>query len=188
MAKKVRICFSKFNQIAFSLQMADKTKKIKERLDRIYNARPPYLNERFIDEKRVVNLERETHSFVHIEKVIGRDDEKNDLIQLLLGSNDDENVSVISIYGLRGLGKITLAQLIYNNENIIRYFQLRIWVCVSDEFNVKLIIEKIIKSVTDKEPEKLELDQLQKKLREEIEGKYLFWMTYGMRIPINGTN
>ncbi|XP_031272699.1 putative disease resistance protein RGA3 [Pistacia vera] len=171
MAKKVRTCFSKSNNCAFSFKMAHRIKKIKERLESIYNARPPYLNKRLVDEKGVVNFERETHSFVHIEKVIGRGDEKNNLTQLLLGSNDDENVSVISIYGFGGLGKTTLAQLVYNDINVIRYLKLRMWVCVSNEFNVKLIVEKIIKSITDKEPEKLELDQSQKHLRKEIEGK-----------------
>ncbi|XP_031273585.1 putative disease resistance protein RGA3 [Pistacia vera] len=169
MEKEVRIFFSKSNQIAFSIKIAHKMKKIKDTLESIYKARPPSLSVRFVDEKGVVNLERETHSFIHTEKVIGRGDEKNNLMQLLLDSNDDENVSVISICGLGGLGKTTLAQLVYNDENIIKHFQLRMWVCVSDEFNVKLIIEKIIKSITNKEPEKLELDQLQKCLRKEIE-------------------
>ncbi|XP_031286147.1 putative disease resistance protein RGA3 [Pistacia vera] len=171
MAKKVRIFFSKSNQIAFSLKMAHKMKKTVETLKNIYSVRPGYLNQRFIDEKRVVNLERESHSFVPIGQVIGRGDEKNNVIQLLLDSNDDENVSIISIYGFGGLGKTTLAQLVYNDENITKCLQLRMWVCVSDEFNVKLIVEKIIKSITHKEPGNLELDQLQKRFREEIEDK-----------------
>ncbi|KAJ0034389.1 hypothetical protein Pint_26280 [Pistacia integerrima] len=103
MAKEVRIFFSKSNHIAFSIKIAHKMKKIKETLESIYNARPPYLNVRIVDEKEVVNLERETHSFVHTEKVIERGDEKNNLMQLLLDSKDDENVSVISIFGLGGL-------------------------------------------------------------------------------------
>ncbi|XP_031280755.1 putative disease resistance protein RGA3 [Pistacia vera] len=118
-----------------------------------------------------MNIERETHSFVHAEKVIGRDNDKNKVVDLLLDSNVDENVSVISIFGFGGLGKTTLAQLLYNDENIIKHFQLKMWVCVSNDFKVKIIVEKILKSATSKKPEGLELDQLQESLRNKINGK-----------------
>ncbi|XP_031282898.1 disease resistance protein RGA2-like [Pistacia vera] len=123
------------------------------------------------DKNRVENVERETHSFVHADKVFWRDEDKNNVIRLLLDSDGRENVLVISIFGLGGLGKTTLAQLVYNDQNIINHFKLRMWVCVCEDFNLKIIMEKIIKSATRKEIEKLEIDQLQECLRKEINGK-----------------
>uniref|UniRef100_A0A7N2R0U5 Rx N-terminal domain-containing protein n=1 Tax=Quercus lobata TaxID=97700 RepID=A0A7N2R0U5_QUELO len=50
----------------------------------------------------------------------------------------------------------------------------KMWVCVSDVFDVKKITEKIIESATGKKPENLEMDNLQNKLCEELsQKKYL---------------
>ncbi|XP_031285409.1 putative disease resistance protein RGA3 [Pistacia vera] len=174
MAKEVRIFFSQSNQIVFSLKMACKIKTIRERLTEIAKDRTFHLDE-CRDEKQVVHIETEqTHSFVREENVIGRDDDKSKVIKLLLESNEIENVSVIPIVGLGGIGKTTLAQLVYNDKKIINHFNLRMWVCVSDDFDVALIIRKIIKSANPKAVSnlnKLEMDQLQKHLHEEIDGK-----------------
>lgn len=59
----------------------------------------------------------------------------------------------------------------YNYERVKNYFDLRMRVCVSDVFNVITIIEKIIRSATNRESKKLELDQLQECLRKEIDQK-----------------
>ncbi|KAJ0025014.1 hypothetical protein Pint_07432 [Pistacia integerrima] len=122
-----------------------------------------------------MDIERETHSFVRVEKVVGRDDDKKKVIQLLLDSDVNENVSIISIFGFGGLGKTALAQLVYNDEHVINYFQLRMWVCVSNNFNEKIIVENIIKSATGKKTEGLDIDQLKECLRKEIiNGKKYF--------------
>ncbi|KAL1146483.1 hypothetical protein V6Z11_A11G376700 [Gossypium hirsutum] len=52
------------------------------------------------------------------------------------------------------------------------HFELMMWVCVSDVFDIKLIVENIIKSATGQAPDQnLEMDQLQKQFREKIGGK-----------------
>ncbi|XP_044480656.1 putative disease resistance protein RGA1 isoform X2 [Mangifera indica] len=172
---EVRIFFSKFNQIAYSLKMAHKIKTIRKRLDDIAKDMSQFHFLKNFDERPIFNIGREqTHSFVREEKVIGRDDDKIRIIELLLESNYVENVSVIPIVGIGGIGKTTLAQLAYNDEKIINHFDLRMWACISDDFDVGLIVKKIIKSVNPREVEKLdklEMDQLQKCLREEIDGK-----------------
>ncbi|KAJ8900398.1 hypothetical protein K2173_025038 [Erythroxylum novogranatense] len=82
-----------------------------------------------------------------------------------------QNVLIIPIVGIGGLGKTTLAQYVYNDERVKNHFELQLWVCVSDSFDVKLVIEKILKSLTYRNQENLELDQLQILLRERIDGK-----------------
>ncbi|KAJ4715185.1 NBS-LRR disease resistance protein [Melia azedarach] len=179
MAKEVRIFFSKSNQIAYSLKMGHKIKAIRERLDDIKNDKQFLLFKH--DNGKGVNYynrsEREqTHSFECEENVIGRDDDKNAVVQLLLDSNDhaDHNISVVSIVGIGGVGKTTLAQSIYNVEKVKTHFQLSMWVCVSDDFSLKTVVEMILKSAMGKEIEKLEMDGLQKQLREQIDGKTYF--------------
>lgn len=170
MAKKVRVFFSSSNQLAFRVKMGNKIKGIREMLDEIRANKSFYLMEN-MEEKAVFCSGRETHSFAREEEVIGRDEDKVKMLNLLLDLGFGEGVSFISIVGMGGLGKTTLAQLVFNDEKVQKHFELKIWVCVSDVFDLKLIIEKIIKSATKTSPNNLEMDQLQNQLREELEGK-----------------
>ena len=176
MAKKVCIFFSSSNQLAFRFKMTRKIKVIRGRLDAIASDRSKFqLVERPL-RKRVVTRERDqTHSFKPDEKVFGRDAEKETIIDMLLNiDEEDQNVSFISIVGIGGLGKTTLAQYVYNDERVKTYFELQMWVCVSDVFNVKEIAEKIIESATRTKPGKLEMEQVQITLHEKLnQKKYL---------------
>ena len=51
----------------------------------------------------------------------------------------------------------------YKMTRVLDYFDLQMWVCVSNVFDVNKITEKIIESATGKKPENLEWDNLQKK-------------------------
>ncbi|XP_059653474.1 disease resistance protein RGA2-like [Cornus florida] len=170
--KKVGVFFSSSNQLAFSLKMAHEIKAIKERLDEIAEDRKKFhLTEQPL-EIRVENGKREeTHSSVHAESVTGRDADKTSIIELLLDGNVRENVSVVALVGIGGLGKTTLAQLAYNDEGVTKHFELKMLVCKFDVFDVKLIVEKTIESATDDKPENLSMDKLQEKLKREIIGK-----------------
>ncbi|XP_059633085.1 putative disease resistance protein RGA3 [Cornus florida] len=149
--KKVHNFFSCLNQLIFRSKLAHDIKAINERLNAIAeNKKKFHLTERPIVEN---SKWEESHSCVHAETVIGRDGDKMAIVQLLWESNvPDENVSVIAIVGIGGLGKTAFAQLVYNDERVTKHFQLKMWVCVSDVFDVKLIAEKIIQSATGKMP------------------------------------
>ncbi|KAK4564518.1 hypothetical protein RGQ29_006549 [Quercus rubra] len=170
-AKKVRIFFSCSNQLVFSLKMACKIKAIRERLNDIAKDRNNFqLIERPL-ETRAVSRERETHSFVRDKEVIGREEDKKAIIGLLQDSDVKDDVSFISIVGIGGLGKTTLAQYVYNDKIVQAHFELKIWVCVSDVFDVKTIVENIIISATEKKPESLIMEQLQNDLRKILNQK-----------------
>ncbi|KAK4564565.1 hypothetical protein RGQ29_006587 [Quercus rubra] len=173
MTKKVRIFFSSSNQIVFSLKMACKIKAMRERLNDIaYNRNNFQLIQRPLEtlavtrerETKVAMGERETHSFVRKEDVIGREEDKEAIIGLLQDFDVKKKVSFISIVGIGGLGKSTLAQYIYNDEMVNAHFELKMWVCVSDVFDVKTIVENMITSATKKKPESLLMEQLQDEL------------------------
>ncbi|XP_050283938.1 putative disease resistance protein RGA4 isoform X2 [Quercus robur] len=167
-AKEVRTCFSCSNPLAFRYKMSRKIKAVRQKLNAVAENRKNFHLKEFHGETNVVRRKRDpTHSFVREEKVIGREDDREAIIGLLFDSNVEENVSVIPIVGIGGLGKTTLAQYVYNDEKVQNYFELKMWVCISDVFELKIIIEKIIGNA----PGNLEMDELQRQLSQKIDQK-----------------
>jgi hypothetical protein len=169
---QVRIFFSKSNQFLYALKMGHKIKAIRERLDSI-NATAKDFNLKLGHEKiPIQNKKRyDSYSFVRVEEVIGREDAKKEVIERLMESNVEENVLILPIVGIGGLGKTALAQLIFNDEEIKKHFELKMWVCVSDNFDVQIIVEKILGYAKNKKLEQVEMDMLINALRNEIDGK-----------------
>ena len=87
---------------------------------------------------------RETASRLPEKQIVGRNGEKQEIINLLsAGTNNDETV-IVAIHGLGGMGKSTLAQLVHNDVQIIKKYDHRIWVYVSRDFSLKKIGSSII--------------------------------------------
>ncbi|KAL4601001.1 hypothetical protein ACB092_11G240300 [Castanea dentata] len=170
-AKEVRIFFSKSNQLVYSLKMGHKVKGIRERLDGIKKDREFHLDERPVETQVGDYRVRETHSFIRTEDVIGRDNDKEEIIRILLDTNVEDNVLILPLVGLGGLGKTTLAQLVFNDEKIQNRFEQKLWVCVSYDYEVKIIVKKILECAKNNKPECLELNTLINELNKEIDGK-----------------
>ncbi|TYH47243.1 hypothetical protein ES332_D11G397300v1 [Gossypium tomentosum] len=173
LAKKVRHLFSSSNQLAYGLIMRPKINTIRARLISIGSEAKVFNlveRDRPMETSFMIKKRQLTHSFK--DKIIGRGDDKAALLKLVLEFESEENVYIIPIVGFGGLGKTALAQFVYNDETVENHFELMMWVCVSDVFDVKIIVENMIKSATGKAPDQnLEMDQLQKQLREKIGGK-----------------
>ncbi|KAG6677802.1 hypothetical protein I3842_14G045200 [Carya illinoinensis] len=173
MAKKVRIFFSKSNQTVYNLKMGHKIKAIRQKLDAIVGDLMKFHFVRRPMEIGVRARKRDdTHSYVLAAKVTDRDGDKENIItRLLSDSNIIFNVGILPIIGIGGLGKTTLAQFIFIDEEIDKHFQLKLWVCVSESFDVKKVVEKILELTTRKMPESVEMDTLVHNLRKQIGGK-----------------
>ncbi|KAL4600407.1 hypothetical protein ACB092_11G197500 [Castanea dentata] len=179
MTKEVRIFFSSSNQLAFSHNMGHRIKATRERLDVIANDMAKFSFIKGSTEPQVKSRDnRETYSFIPQDEVVGREDDKQKIIKFLLDTNFEDtnvedNVSIIPIVGIGGLGKTTLAQLSYNDENVKAHFEPKLWICVSDNFDVKQIVKQILESLKEERHEE-SLDNLQNHLREKLNGKKYF--------------
>ncbi|XP_059441124.1 putative disease resistance RPP13-like protein 1 [Corylus avellana] len=113
-----------------------------------------------------------TTSLFEESSICGRSNDKEAIVNSLL-SNDasDNEVGVVAIVGMGGIGKTTLAQLAYSDNRVNAHFDLKIWVCVSDPFDVFMVIKSILEVVTQTPCNVNTPDQLQIKLGEMLLGK-----------------
>ncbi|PWA86765.1 Disease resistance protein [Artemisia annua] len=111
----------------------------------------------------------EETSLVDKSNVFGREVDKEALLEKLLV--DESKVSVVSIVGLGGIGKTTLAKVLYNDEKVEAYFDLRAWVCVSEEFDIFKISKAVFQAVTGENKDFANLDLLHVALKEKLSRK-----------------
>ncbi|MFQ6669179.1 hypothetical protein Gotur_034532 [Gossypium turneri] len=103
--------------LACRFRMGNKIKKANEMLNEIAaNKAKFHLTQKH--ETNFIHRERETYSFVKTSSVIGRDEAKQHIVNFLIDLTDGEDIPVLPIVGIGGIGKATLAQLVFNEESV----------------------------------------------------------------------
>ncbi|GLU07894.1 hypothetical protein SLE2022_248330 [Rubroshorea leprosula] len=152
---------SKIKKISFRLKCIV---KVKEELDlKVGDARSSIAAPRW---------EPITTTWLPEPHVYGREGDKDAILQKVLNEEDgDENPCVIPIVGMGGLGKTTLARLVYNDARLKGVFEPKAWVCVSDEFDILRITRSILEQITQNKCDSEDPSVLQGKVNNMLSGK-----------------
>ncbi|XP_031129587.1 putative disease resistance protein RGA3 [Ipomoea triloba] len=151
--------------------IAKKIKELDSRLDQIMKDKDVYNFVACDQESKRVST---TTSFVDATEIQGRDIDASNVIRELMENareKEEKGPLVISIVGVGGIGKTTLAQLVYGDQQIKARFDERVWVCVSDPFDQIKIAKAIIESTTQSSTDLSQLQVLLEKIQSTLSQK-----------------
>ena len=105
-------------------------------------------------------------SYSHIveEYIVGLDEDIKKVVARLV--NEDKHCQVVSICGMGGLGKTTLAKKVYHHSEVRRHFDGFAWAYISQQCKTRDVWEGILIKLTS--PTKDERDQILKMRDEEL--------------------
>ncbi|GLT65935.1 hypothetical protein SLA2020_383350 [Shorea laevis] len=138
--KLIQVCISPF----FYLKMACQIKEINERLGDLI-ARSSLLN---LMAGSTIHTRQAAHnitdSLLDTSKVVGRQHDVSKIVNSLTNLRNQHHLSAISIIGMAGVGKTTLARSLYNKVKEEKLYDEVAWVCVSEEFVEKKILSEML--------------------------------------------
>ncbi|PWA79874.1 NB-ARC domains-containing protein [Artemisia annua] len=165
--KLIPTCYTNFS---LSTRMGGKLNSITIRLQEL------------IDEKNTLGLivkdggqkskNRNYHTSLDAPSIVGRESDKKELLQKLLSDVPcNKNFSIVPIVGMGGMGKTTLAKLLYDDQLVKDHFELKASVCVSNNFDSFSISKVIHQSVGGEHRDFADLNLLQVALKDRLMGK-----------------
>ncbi|XP_068337188.1 putative disease resistance RPP13-like protein 1 [Pyrus communis] len=163
-----------FYKVKLRFDMNFEMKKITERLQDISERKEQFgLKDTGTSAKESRSLQ--SSGVLNEKLVVGRDDDKREIIELLSRKYEHAgtvNFGVVAIVGMPGVGKTTLAQLVFNHkDDAMKEFEPKVWVSVSDDFDVVRVTRAILESITSRPVEVEEFSKMQHDLSEQLRGK-----------------
>ncbi|XP_044970315.1 putative disease resistance protein RGA4 [Hordeum vulgare subsp. vulgare] len=131
----------KFNRVDFSRRMKETVEQLKLRSEEVNKILTHCGPRTVLDiaQRRPATTPQSAEP-----KLYGRDRVINSMIHdITEGQYCDMGLTVLPVIGPGGMGKTTLIQHIYNNQQVQNHFPVRIWICVSFSFNLGKVLEQI---------------------------------------------
>uniref|UniRef100_A0A287JCC2 AAA+ ATPase domain-containing protein n=2 Tax=Hordeum vulgare subsp. vulgare TaxID=112509 RepID=A0A287JCC2_HORVV len=103
----------------------------------------------------IANIPRTTTSDIIEPTLYGREPAKKRIIDSITHDKySGKDLTILPIVGPGGIGKTTLVQHIYHSHEVQKHFQVKVWICVSQNFIVSKLTEEIEKALPSIEDEK----------------------------------
>ncbi|RLM70180.1 putative disease resistance protein RGA3 [Panicum miliaceum] len=163
----------------FSHRIGSRIKELKKRLDDIRKGADQFnfnINFGSYPDRRMTSQtehsSRKAMSEFDESAIVGKNVE-NDmklLIQELItdDNNDDNNIKVVSISGMGGIGKTTLAQKIFKERTIQEHFKTKIWLSIGKHFDEAELLRSAIKHAGRDHGEERDISLLVRTLTEAL--------------------
>ncbi|XP_037474480.1 disease resistance protein RGA2-like [Triticum dicoccoides] len=147
---KVKVWFSRNNQLLHRVIMPHKIKSLRKKIDKIYKegqfakthqtpAKKSTMNEPFAGSGVQSGEDTKT-------RMVGRVMERDKIIRQLTTSKANEDISIIPVVGLGGIGKTTLVESVLADKRVAG-FDFKLFVHVSKPFDLDKIGRAILKSL-----------------------------------------
>ncbi|XBH74903.1 hypothetical protein VPH35_101764 [Triticum aestivum] len=147
---KVNLWFSRNNQLLQRIIMPHKMKNVMKKIDEIEKDGRTKLNLVHQEARGEESKNNETFAANYGDGtktgMVGRDIEKEKIISLLLTSEANEDISIIPVVGLGGIGKTTLVESVFADKRV-SIFDVSIWFNVSKQFDLNKIGSAILKRI-----------------------------------------
>ncbi|RWR79791.1 putative disease resistance protein RGA1 [Cinnamomum micranthum f. kanehirae] len=166
-----------FSRFCSKLELGSRIVEVRERLDEIESQSSQFClkvihhgwSERLKSRKRPP-----TSSIIDKSIVFGRETDREKVVGLLTSDDSwaENGIRVVTICGMGGLGKTTLAQLVYNDERVRKHFEVKAWVYVSEDFDLMRLTKAIAESLLPvSAPLLTSLDVIQVSIQNALKGK-----------------
>uniref|UniRef100_A0A0E0F3K2 AAA+ ATPase domain-containing protein n=1 Tax=Oryza meridionalis TaxID=40149 RepID=A0A0E0F3K2_9ORYZ len=152
------------------ITLANKMKVMRKKLVKITNQHKDFgLIEGANCNVQQVTDPRASASKVEEALIVGRTKEKQKIVTLLSEASTWQDTMILPIYGIGGIGKTTLAKLVFNGTGFKDYCQA--WVYVSQTFDLNKICNSIISQISGHETMMTDKQMINRRLEELLAGR-----------------